>query len=182
VVSLNIYSWDNNIWPSEILCPFVSEYIAERNNLTANELQNEYYYILDFLEKAIEASKENIGEIYYQNNFIKKYPIFVNGELKIIGERSMRKIWDIEKYDFFEEFDIFEGAELIHLHNCMQTFNQFVEHWFKRTGQTIRQYYDIEKEINSSLLILQQAGYFIYDCNVDIQQKDAKQEQGEEEL
>ncbi|MDR2313904.1 MAG: hypothetical protein LBE02_05155 [Spirochaetaceae bacterium] len=140
-------------WPQIIDSPLVSDYITSKENVTSNDLEQEYNYILDFLEKAIEACEYNINNRYYRFTLTKKVPILENNRLKVIETDSIQSVWDIENNSFYDETDVLEPLELLNMIRYAQSYNQLIEYWYEKTGEKLRETIDIGDKLYQYILI-----------------------------
>jgi hypothetical protein len=120
-----------------------------------DELEKEYNYILDFLEKAIESCEYNIVN-HINKSLTRKTLVLENGELSILEKESVRCIWSREDQSFYYESDVNVSLELINRICYIRIREGLIEYWKEITGETLREhFYDNKTNLNQSLQLLE---------------------------
>jgi hypothetical protein len=146
-------------WPEELSdFKLIHEYISVKRILNDNkEIRKEYEYILSFLEELTAVHKANIKNSILKNaDYIGRHPVMVDGRLEFENALT-RLVWDENKEEFVKFADIDVVTEITDSIMAMDVYNKFVEDWFLKTGETLRNKWDIGKEIDAIVKLIQSA-------------------------
>jgi hypothetical protein len=142
-------------WPQEVARELVYSYIIKDKLTNSREnLENEYIYILDFLDDAINASRENINSLLSQGKSIYRYPDFEDGKLLIREEERLIYSWDKNSKTYYKRIDINSSAEIINIVICIQTYNQLIDFWHEKHGKWLRDTYNLEVVISEVMQLI----------------------------
>jgi len=124
-------------FPEEIQYYPVLLYIREKIISDRSLVYHEYFYILTFLEKAMDAHKTNIRNYHAENTLIALHPTYENGSL-IITE-AVQKIYTVNKSTnlIYEKLGIDLTLEFIHFIRCFNTYNDLLNFWFEKNGEML---------------------------------------------
>jgi hypothetical protein len=150
-----VYSIDNIGWPDEISSQLIRNYTVNKQCLSFSEYQNEYVYILNFLDELIIIYKENIKNGSNTNTFMQKQPVIINGNLEFEEQNGGLFVWDSEKEIYREMADIHAIDDFVQLISVYLTQNQFIDYWHQKTGEILHSKYIIEKEIAEALTLFE---------------------------
>ncbi|MDR1286267.1 MAG: TlpA family protein disulfide reductase [Treponema sp.] len=139
-------------WPEKIISPVVEGYVFENHSKTKNNhsgmgTRDEYVRILDFLSESVNVHAENIVN-YCNNKYgIRKEPTLIDGDFGFKNVGSGLLILNSEREVIREVANISSVTEYIDLIVALETYNQFVEQCFIKTGEILGEKYDVKEEI-----------------------------------
>ncbi|GMO11192.1 MAG: hypothetical protein Ta2D_13440 [Rickettsiales bacterium] len=146
-------------FPEDIADTLILNYVATKCNLSISEIKkseikNEYEYILNFLDEIVSICKSNINNMFSKQVFNKKYPVIIENKLGFFEERNYILVWDKYNNTFCEMADIRVIDEVMKLFVAMTTYNQFVDYWFLKTGDNLREKYNIQHEVDEAIRLI----------------------------
>ena len=148
VTALSVFADDvmQDYFPGHISNESVSEYIQGKKYATLYELQNEYEYILNFLDEAMNAHKQNINNYFEETSLVCLYPTTENGKLIIKEVINPKSYVNKETKEFYDKADINVLLEHYSFLLCVGSYNQLIDRWFEKTGIILRDKYNYDKE------------------------------------
>jgi hypothetical protein len=117
-------------------------------DISEGEIKTKIIVFLNFCEKAIAIYEENITNRYNINNMKRKQPVYISGEFSFIEIEGGRIAMDpIEKV--WREMAYIDGpVELGNYAAVHLTYNKIIDYWYQKTGEILRDKYDIQKMAN----------------------------------
>ena len=146
--SYTVQSQEKKLFPEDIPCKAINEYI---NTFTTDEnnVRNKYFTILAFIDKAVEASYENIERAFQKSIFFVKCPALVNGKLTIVEkESSTNYIWDNKLGRHREIPNIDYVTESMDIILNLRIYNYLIDYWFTMKNELLDNYKDVDATIN----------------------------------
>jgi hypothetical protein len=136
-------------WPDEIRYFLVEKYIEEKSyiSISKTQLKLEYEYILDFLRYAKLSHEANCENYFYRNSLIQWLPAYKEGEFFIRAIKKTVLSWDDKKREYISSPDIAIVLEIENILDILYTYNELIEFWHERTGEILREKYDMILEI-----------------------------------
>jgi len=135
-----------NWFPSvENLYPF-DEYMNNFRIDDINVARNAYRIVLEFIEKVIDASHENLEKAHAMDEPTVKRAILVYGEFDIIEDSNVtlvHKVWNSDRMDYEEAATIDFIREYVLIINHSNLHNILIYHWYYLTGELLGEYIDI---------------------------------------
>jgi hypothetical protein len=134
----NVLYSQNNVndlfWPKELYDVHILKRFESLKFENLTDIENEYYYILDYLFNSIIAHKRNCNNYYENIDLITYVPMYKNGKLEIIEETRTVNYYDIDTKESYEKADISVLLEYSQYCFAIFTYNQLIDFWHTKTG------------------------------------------------
>jgi hypothetical protein len=137
-------------WPKEMPVAIINEYFEDINYISFENVEKEYYYVLDFLIESIIAHKRNCNNYYEETSLNIHIPEYIDGKLKIVEEKRTINYFNKEKAILYEKADINILTEFSSYSLCISAYNMLIDYWYERTGIYLERKLN-EKSLNADL-------------------------------
>jgi hypothetical protein len=128
----------------------------KKSDISITSLETEYEYILDFLENAKLSYEANCENYFCRTSLIQWLPIYEDDEFLIRALKRTVLYWDDKKGKYIPIADINIITEIRNILDILYTYNELVDFWYKKTGNLLREKYDIVKEMQKWSNLIEQ--------------------------
>lgn len=147
VAFFNVACVSTQSWPKDIPSKLINDYTKNKTYISNADLYCEYLHVLQYINNAVIAIKENLNNnVGKNNNFIIKYPMLIDGNLVICEKESSRLVWDQELFSYRKEIEVEVPLEIVNLSVMIKTYNNLIDYWYKKTGYILKEKYDEASE------------------------------------
>ena len=133
-------------WPEDLSYHIVNSYTEQNDTSNMEELKSKYVFLLDFLESAKNAHEKNIHNYIYNENLNRWEITYENGRFLIEEKSTVIYYWDTESEEHKTKADISVIEEFVNIISVLCTYNALIDFWYEKTGEILREKYNIENE------------------------------------